>query len=248
MNEKHLLEEYEALLLNIALTNYAEKEGKLLVGENNELKKLKYYEASKESKIVLDKKIRKNLIKEKTKGIYNKFTKYKNKAASIIIIMAIILFSTNLSVEAFRINIINFLVRIQGGYTSIRSGDDSEEYARDNSLFINWKDSYVPTYTPYGFKVANITNNTDVKTIEYINEQGDKIWFNQMNLSSTLNLDSEDAKKIEEIYINGNKGLLIEKDNLNTLTWTNEQYLFLILSSIEDKELIKIAKSVNYLK
>ena len=96
---------------------------------------------------------------------------------------------------------------------------------------------------------------SDIISIKYFyqytnasNCKGQVIVFVQYNSeSSSLRVDTEEAK-VEKIVINGSEGLLVEKEQLITILWHNDNSSFYLKSKTDKDLLIKIAESINYKK
>ncbi|MPM19023.1 hypothetical protein SDC9_65441 [bioreactor metagenome] len=65
----------------------------------------------------------------------------------------VILFcSLMVSVQAFRVKVMNYLIDIHKQYTSFEIGDNEDKQN------IKLADSYVPTYIPSGYEVSSVTS------------------------------------------------------------------------------------------
>ena len=65
------------------------------------------------------------------------------------------------------------------------------------------------------------------------NELNSKITFRQSSLSSQKQVDSENSKVIE-VDVNGNKGVIIDKKELTSLSWNNNEIEFSIHGDIDE--------------
>lgn len=68
-----------------------------------------------------------------------------------------------------------------------------------------------------------------------------------MSTEAKGNVDTEDAKVVN-IKIHNYDGILIEKNNLVSIIWHNNEYLFDLSGYERPDEMIKIAESVKFLK
>lgn len=245
--KQQLIKEYNEILLKLALHDYVEQEGKRLYKENENLKENPEYQPSPESEkkflLMVDREIRKMRIR----SIVKNTPKHLNKVASILVIAGFLFAVSVLTVDAFRESVIKFMMSMQKEYTSIRFAD-TKHNTEGEGMYVDWSNAYSPAYIPPDYKISNLTNTEMVKNIEYTNDSGVKIWFSQMEQGATLNIDTENAQKVEDISINDNKGILVLKDGLVTIVWHNEEYLFSLFSEIDEKELIKIANSVKLIE
>ena len=84
------------------------------------------------------------------------------------------------------------------------------------------------------------------KMIQYGNDDGEIIVFQQKDGSNVnTRVDTENADT-EEITINGQEGLLIEKESRTTLIWQKDDLLYSLMSEDVDKAiLIQMAESIE---
>ncbi len=65
-----------------------------------------------------------------------------------------------------------------------------------------------------------------------------KLFFQQGPNGSSFRIDVEDSK-VGHVNIMGWAGVPFSKEGANALFWHNDEYSFLLTSSLEEKELIK---------
>ena len=190
---------------------------------------------------------------------YNKranFNKYKrnarkvlSKAAAIFIIIIATASIFYMSVEAIRLRVLNLVMDQTKEYTSIEVKEEPD-VKKDSSAVIppNWEGLYAPTYIPEGFVFDKVNNTPYTIIINYSNEAGQTIMFEQYdNNKRSLRVDTEDAKT-SKIMVNDFEGLLVEKDGKFFIAWQNNDISFTVMGKIEKDELLKIAESVEIVK
>lgn len=248
---KDLLEEYDEILLKLALDNFSAIKGREFQLENEKIKECEEFSISQSDSKKISKLLNKHLMMQNI-SIFLKSTSAILKKASVLVVLFIIISGiTILSVDAARAKLLNLVLNMEEEYTSIELTNNRSGNVLGNSLYINWENAYAPTYIPDGYTVQSISNAHNIKFIEYKNVEKNSdnqpIVFIQMPTQTKGVVDTEDAK-VTYIQINSYEGVLIEKDNLVSIIWHNDEYLF-DLSGYESKsEMIKIAESVKFLE
>lgn len=248
MDKDKLLEELQELQIRLAMASYAERDGKRLLQENEELKKDPFYQTTDEAKQKFDKIINRRHFLQRVKNIFNiSYRRFNNVA--VILLVFILLFSVSVfTVQAVRTEVLNMILHMEDKYTEIRLGD-KENIIGDN-LYINWVNAYAPVYIPEGYSIRSLSNGKNIKTIEYTNENEGIIIFHQMDENVTNTIDTEDAE-IEKVTIQGKEGLLINKNGLITAAWNTDLYMFTLSAKAEelhDEDVLKIAESVAWME
>ena len=249
MDMDKLMEEYEEALIKLAMASYAEHEGKLLMEENEELKKDPSYQPTIEAKRKFKRVIDQYYYKQKVKNILHISYRSLNKTAMIFLVLILLLSTSVLTVQAIRIKALNLLISMEDRYTAIRLGDRGNGV--EDNMHIDWHNAYMPTNIPEGYIISNLTNNKNLKSIEYTSKNGGIILFQQINENGSKNVDTENAEKIENVTVQGKEGLLVIKDGLITVIWNNDLYVFLLSARTEElrnDDVLKIAESVIWVK
>lgn len=168
-------------------------------------------------------------------------------------LLAVALFLTiTLSVEATRVQILNFVTEVKEEYTNIRYDDGTNPPTGQSDLFQGWEQVYLPGYVPEGFAITKTERLIKICTVEYTNKEGVNITFSYFPASSsTLSVDSENAV-VKEITILGNKALAVQQNKTNVqenkIVFHNNEISFYISSPYSMEELTKMADSVKIIK
>jgi hypothetical protein len=241
-------DEYENSLFRLVMHDVSEKEGRLLTEENTQLKKDPEYLPSqvqiKEFSKLLDIHVKKHLFRP----VKPLFMQSLNRAA-VVMLSVIIIFSTAmLTVQAFRIEVLNFLIDVKSKYTSFQLNDVNNDSA--GSLIVNWTNAYVPAYIPDGYEVSNISSSESIKKLIFSNKQeaNSFIMYTECSPSNSIAVDSENASLVKTVYINGKIGTLVVKNSIATVGWEMNGCLFLVETPISTEEAIKIAEGVKFIK
>jgi hypothetical protein len=252
MNESHnslekekLMEELEEIQVRLAVLSWAEEEGERLLQENEELKKDPFYQPSEEAKQKFRKMLKRHSFRQKVRNVLHTSYRYSKNVAAILFAVLLVFSTSILSVRAMRTKVLNWFIQMGDQYTEI--GLDEKENTAGDNINVNWVNAYAPSYIPKGFSISSLNNGKNMKSIEYKNEKEGIIVFQQMDNNANQNIDTEDAEKIEKITVQGEKGLLVNKNDLITVAWHNDTYMFTLSTKsdgLQNEEVLKIAESV----
>lgn len=174
---------------------------------------------------------------ERLKKLNIKLRKVGCKVAVLLILTIGIGTVLSCTVEAFRIKILNLFIENNNEYTSVQVKENEE------SIPNSWSNYYYPEYLPQDFVLDKSEILNDKKILRFI--KGDKfILITQSPNGTNYQMDTEDAKA-DKIIINDYEGLLIEKQENNTIIWHNEECSFNIMSNIISEELMKVVKKLE---
>lgn len=157
--------------------------------------------------------------------------------------ISVVISFLTLSVDAFRIRFFNMIIETSQRFSSVSM---EENYKADYTTELpeEWGNYYYPTILPDGYKFFNAFETNDTKYMTFTNESGYEIRFIQGNISSELQLDSENGKMIE-VKINGNKGIIVEKEGVHIISWHNNEKSFYIQGNVDKSTLLEISESVG---
>jgi len=165
---------------------------------------------------------------------------YSSRAAVFILVLIGAFAAVTMSVEAFRIRILNYLMEKNESYTEFRV----DEVVDGQSIpQLDIDQYYYPKYLPEGYNYDDSQVAGNVILLIYSNIE-DAIIFTQGKTGFAYHLDTEDAK-MNEVPIGDISGYLIVKDDGIILFWNDDDTDFMVNGSIEPNELIKIAESLE---
>lgn len=181
-----------------------------------------------------------DLESKETKNKYKKnFKSIISKVAIVFLILFISIATLTVTVDAFRVRLFNTIIKNTEKYLDIEVNEESQT----NNIEQNIDGFYELEYIPNGFELDYVEDLGDTKIVNYINNKNEEILFNQSPNGTNFQLDSEDAE-VKEVDIMGNEGLILKKEGRTTLFWNNDEYSFYLLSTIDEKELISMAKNL----
>lgn len=145
--------------------------------------------------------------------------------------------------------ITNFLIEITDTHSKIKISDSEakgrEKSLKNNKYRIKFDKEYSVNYLPEGYYAVEEIKQPSVLTVNFENEEGKKITFQQYLDHTVANMDREDAKE-EYIDINGSAAILYTENNYRTIVWkANKNFLEIMANDISREEIIKIAMSVK---
>lgn len=187
-----------------------------------------------------EQKMRK-LIRSQKKPYYMMINTVGKRVAIVVIVALMTITTTVFSVKALRDDVLNFFIEIYEKFSIVFFDDD---HTPDTSIVMKIDKVYTPEYLPDGFiQTSKIVSDVIVR-YEYSDEKNNKLFFEQMILSSKVAIDTEhrNSKKID---IAGNTGIYFNDKEYNNLLWNDGTYAFNLISTIDKEEMIKVAESIT---
>ena len=188
---KQLLDEFEEASLSLLMDEYAEIDGERLW--------LEFEEADKAGDIPdfpedLDQKCKQIIQHSHAKHVWNMRLKHilrvSSKAAIITLVIIGIATSLVLSVDAFRIPVLNFILKHSERYSSIMQREENEEIMSQIEAIRKNFEYYLPEgYSLEGEKSAEYGS----ADLIYRNDSGNSITLKITRVPSTFIADTEDA-------------------------------------------------------
>ena len=166
--------------------------------------------------------------------------KYASRAS--VVLMAFLLSSAvvTMSVEAFRIRILNLFIETEKDHNRI-DFDESEEVLK---LPEGWSNDYYPTYLPEGYSLLDAQSGEYTKIATFMNQDNELLIFTQNANNMGMNIDNEHSD-IELVPINDNEGYMTNKDNIISISWSENDVVFTLEGAEEISPMIKIAEKIK---
>ena len=162
-------------------------------------------------------------------------------AACMVLVIGISAPFAIANIEAIRVKVMKLLIEIQEDHTDLSLVED------ESASFVvpkEWRGEFFPSYIPEGFEVVKLFSHVDV--IDFEDASGDFIEFDEFTEDSATGLDTEDAV-LSYATVNGVTSLVVEKNGKTTVTWSEGNHYFIVISSLAKQEVLRIADSVVYL-
>lgn len=172
-----------------------------------------------------------------------------NRAAVIFLVLIITFSTAVVTVQAFRVKVMNFLIDIQPEYTSFQIKDNTSGSSGEK-LTVNRTNTYLPTYIPEGYEVDSLTYTEPLKEITYSNPKNKNacVYFTEYDSSNNLQVDTENGAVVKTVSVNGNKGTLIIKNSLITIVWKMGRNIFTVQSTENADRTMKISQNVKFIQ
>lgn len=180
---------------------------------------------------------------EKKKRRRIMIAKTSKRIAMILIVLSMITAFVTISVEAFRVKVFNLIIETSQKFSTI-SHEERNQINIQEDLPSEWKDYYYPTFLPKGYFLVSASELNNTKFMNFENDLNIKIVFIQSSLSSQTQIDSEGGK-VMEVEINGNLGTIIEKEEITSISWNNNETGFIIQGNADKSTLMEFASNLK---
>ena len=152
-------------------------------------------------------------------------------------VFVFVTFGLMMTSEAVRGRITQFIVSLFPGYAEIGL-DNTDELPPSEKVV------YGLTYVPDGYRLVSEAHVIG-QQLRYC--RGEEELFNIEIFSDggVSYLDTENAIKTEHLTMHGEDALLIVYEDWATVTWSNEQYVFIVGGTLSEEEILKIAEGVT---
>lgn len=220
---QRLLDQYEDAALQLLMDEYAEAEGEQLLKEFQEAEKRGEVEDIPEK---LDQKckqiIHRSFAAKRRKDRASSFAKMLGKVAVVALLLTGFSTTVVLSVEAFRIPILNYLIKHDIRFSSLLFTDEDEPEGVHPLEDIDVEDC-----VPKDFTLQNETFDSDGTSYYYFRDNFDNYISILLSPSTgMLNYDAEDAKQIP-MKVNDHEAILITGEVLRVIWLDAERnYVF----------------------
>ncbi len=178
---------------------------------------------------------------ERTRQNKKKIHTFTKNVAIFLLLLTGGVTLTTFSVEAFRMRVFNLVSEISEKYSKIEFVE--KDSLSNESVAIPWDLYFYPEYLPAGYKVESTLPLGDVKLIYFSDATGKTLEFSTSPSNSSFQVDTENATT-KRITIHGAEGILVYKDGMHTLLWTNNEKTFYLIGTLSEEEIIKVAESV----
>ncbi|MDZ4132378.1 MAG: DUF4367 domain-containing protein, partial [Dethiobacteria bacterium] len=156
--------------------------------------------------------------------------------AAALLIFILLSGVTILSVEAWRVRVLNFIIEINEKSTSFLMEEGSIDY----SQFPETPGLHLPSYIPDGYTLEKIETSGSFNVVTYKNDGGDLILLQGLASGSSVGIDSEDAYH-EQLLVNDEQAYYYFKNDYSTLLFGYKESKFLLGGLISRDEIIRIA-------
>ncbi|MDD3213708.1 MAG: DUF4367 domain-containing protein [Eubacteriales bacterium] len=162
-------------------------------------------------------------------------------AACLLLVFFIGLTTAVATVHSVRIKVMEIIFNIESAYTEVSL---REKEGAGFDVPGEWQGEYYPAYIPSGYTVDQISCLPPLCLVMYTSADGSRIIFDECGSDSGTNIDTEDAA-ITNVLINGNPGLLSEKEHKTIISWSEGNEYFILTCDFTGDGPLQIANSVT---
>lgn len=236
LSEKAISEKYEDLLFTKVMALYAAEESEKILSEieNEEPADPKNIE-----KIYSKTERRENL------SVFWKVSKKLITVAAMVVFVAVVSLSSVVVAsaetrEAVAEAIYHLMIKEYDRYTEVSIGNSTGFI--DPEIY-TWDDAYGMTYVPDGFNLSGVYKHPGQSIIDY-SKENEYFSFLQAQEASA-DVDTENAQIVERIIINNSEGLLVVKNGLTQVVWSEKNIYMTIIGTAPTEEIIKVAEGIK---
>lgn len=217
---QQLLEQYEDIAFSLLMDDYANDEGKRLLQEFEDAKRNGTLEdIPPELDIKCKNLIKKSFAKQERILWLKQISNSLAKVAVVVLVLLGLSTVTVLSVDAFRIPVLNFLMDQSGKYSSMVFDSDTDSMATQTSA--NRIVARFESGLPEGYLVTRNTFDSAFGTVFCQNVDNHIIYLEITDTERGVNIDTEDVSYTELDF--GNYTAYFREKNGYHLRWLDNQ-------------------------
>ena len=183
------------------------------------------------------------------------------KKALLVAVMLVVLFTSAFAtIEGFRVNVLNFILDIQGKYSILLFTDINQSNREDHG---HGKVDHITMFCDnhvsieYDLSEFEILDNTSDKYSTFLSlispENGQTVSIQCTKVTEELisQIDTENADDVRELLIGGNTGCLVIKGFRNHVVWidsVSSMMIEVITTGMAVEQTIALAESVAYVQ
>ena len=206
---KKLVENYEDALFALLMDDYMQKEGNQIIPDEND--SIDIPDGMENRGL---KSIRSGFRRLRLKRFLRSSGKIAVRIAIVVLAINFAFSTAFLSVEAFRVKVLNMMLEYQETHTAVQfqpSVGTGQTYTIDDIQHV------VPN--GYVFDPDQYEQYRDGERAFFCNPDGLIIEWSSLPIATGLSLDTENADIVEEIKVGEYDGLLVEKNGCSQITW-----------------------------
>lgn len=171
--------------------------------------------------------------------------KAASRAAVAVLVLLMVFTATIYSVDAFRVEVLNFLRNSDIVSNTIRLSGDEADYKGFEKLI---RGMYLPSYIPPGYFIDSIYGSNENYRVFYLNDNEQELVLTKITEATTIGIDNEHTT-LEHITVNKEEALLyLHESGYVNLLFKFDSQAFMISGYIEKNDAIKMAENMKYFK
>lgn len=248
LGDNVLQEEYEELLIKLALKEYATEQSEKLMRESNEEPQTQ----SKQKDHIIAAAFRQAAWEDTRSRVAHGMGKAVTRVA-VVFLAAALSFTTAFAISPeVRETIYRLIMNTTDRYTEVSILPQPSNQFIDPELY-TWEHCYAPTWLPTGYKIATTEASKQYISVIYQSDAC-KLSFDQYPASShsTMQVDSENALVSKSIQIGDSDALLNVKEypteTVTTIVWQCGTMLLCVVTTDTSEVAIQFAQSIKVLR
>lgn len=159
----------------------------------------------------------------------------------VLLVLMMVSFTTIMSVEARRVKFFRLIEERFPAYSIVSFEGQSEAPALSHENFRK----YIPTAIPEGFHIVEYDATRDWLTIEYEDEQGNRITYHQQWIDEASAVLNSEGVEMRQMKMNDCDAQYFSNIGFQVVLWDNDIYFFSVVSNLDENTVIDIAKSTK---
>ena len=243
--QEQLYEDYENSLFRLAAFLSLEREGETWREEMEQVSPEERKYPSEQQLEHFKRQIKKDLGRKKKSWHWQRLTPVINVAAIVVLVVTFVFSALVMNVEAVRHRVLNVVLTKERDSTLFQLEEVSPE---GTAAVMEASPGYWPSYIPEGYHLVEREVTGQITSTVYMRGDDQYLTLAEVPPDTQAYLDSENADREETVWINGNEGLLIEKNGQFLVTWGAYERIFSLRTELSLEETMKVAESIGYQK
>jgi hypothetical protein len=244
--KEQCVEAYDELMIKIGLSSLAEIEGEELLIENEHLKQTPQYSTTQEDKNRIRRTVERELRRKSFKKVTGRVYRVTSHVAVVFLAVTMLFSSTMIASAEFRNAVYKMIFTAEPRYTLIELDSRTDMEFVGGEAY-TWEHAFAPTVMPQGYSVSEVLETSITHNVIYKNADGGEIIFFQSDGKGqvSMQVDTENAQLVQNVFINDSEALLVSKNGLNQLVWRMGGSMLHLASNESTDTLIAIAKGIK---
>lgn len=235
-----LQEAYEDLLLEQAMNEYMEEEGARLQEESKRLNADPTFELPEGFEERCQKAIDRAFRKKRWQAAGKTAMKMGKRVAIFVAVICVASTVAFFTVEGFRLEVLNLVMEEKESHTDLT-------FVPENAVEQEGNITIDAIWLPEGYEEIAMESSDAGAIAEYVNTLDNFISVFVHNAKSGQSIDTEDAATIEDVEINGYKGVCVQKGTTMGIFWVDEVRGITIsiqADALTEEEIIKFSENL----
>ena len=167
------------------------------------------------------------------------------RVAVFLLISSTLTFSCLMSVEAFRMKVIEIVTEVFEDLTHFSFLSPAESLDEMGDLTF--------TYLPEEMEQVGLEkdDNALVQRVYFEDTEGRQLIIDQQSVNNSVGYDvilDTEGSTSSTVIVDGEEGVLVTKGEWTSIMWDDDQYVWLVVGELSPTELIKVADGISLKK